>query len=59
LNADVNRDGVVDDADLLQVLRAFGGRGYTNEDTNWDGIVDDADLLEVLLRFGDTCPPFP
>ncbi len=59
LNADVNRDGVVDDADLLQVLFAFGGRGYTNEDTNWDGIVDDADLLEVLLHFGDTCPPFP
>ena len=59
LNADVNRDGVVDDADLLRVLFAFGGRGYTNEDTNWDGIVDDADLLEVLRRFGDTCPPFP
>jgi uncharacterized membrane protein len=59
LNADVNRDGVVDDADLLQVLRVFGDRGYTNEDTNWDGIVDDADLREVLLRFGDTCPPFP
>ena len=59
LNADVNRDGVVDDADLLQVLFAFGGRGYTNADTNWDGIVDDADLLEVLRRFGDTCPPFP
>jgi uncharacterized membrane protein len=59
LNADVNRDGVVDDADLLQVLRVFGDRGYTNEDTNWDGIVDNADLLEVLFSFGNTCPPFP
>jgi uncharacterized membrane protein len=59
LNADVNRDGVVDDTDLLRVLFALGGRGYTNEDTNWDGIVDDADLREVLFRFGDTCPPSP
>jgi uncharacterized membrane protein len=59
LNADVNRDGVVDDSDLLRVLFALGGRGYTNEDTNWDGIVDDADLREVLFSFGDTCPPFP
>jgi uncharacterized membrane protein len=59
LNADVNRDGVVDDVDLQRVLRALGGRGYTNEDTNWDGIVDDADLIEVLFSFGDTCPPSP
>jgi len=59
LNADVNRDGVVDDVDLQRVLRALGGRGYTNEDTNWDGIVNDADLLEVLFSFGNTCPPFP
>jgi uncharacterized membrane protein len=59
LDADVNRDGVVDDADLLQVLFAFGGRGYTNEDTNWDGIVDDADLLKVLFSFGSICPPSP
>jgi uncharacterized membrane protein len=59
LNADVNRDGVVDDVDLQRVLRALGGRGYTNEDTNWDGIVDDADLLAVLFNFGGICPPFP
>jgi hypothetical protein len=37
----------VDDADLLQVLFAFGGRGYRNEDLNWDGTVDDADLLQL------------
>jgi uncharacterized membrane protein len=59
LNADVNRDGVVDDADLLQVLFAFGGRGYTNEDTNWDGIVDDRDLSAVLFSFNNICPPSP
>jgi hypothetical protein len=61
LNADVNRDGVVDDDDLVQVLFAFafGGGGYTNADTNWDGIVDDTDLLEVLFSFGEICPPSP
>jgi probable HAF family extracellular repeat protein len=35
---DVDRNGCVDDADLLQVLFAFGGRGYRNEDLNWDGL---------------------
>ena len=52
---DVDRNGCVDDADLLQVLFAFGGRGYRNEDLNWDGTVDDADLLEVLSHFGSGC----
>ena len=52
---DVDRNGCVDDADLLRVLFAFGGRGYRNEDLNWDGIVDDADLLEVLFHFGSGC----
>jgi hypothetical protein len=52
---DVDRNGCVDDADLLQVLFAFGGRGYRNEDLNWDGTVDDADLLQVLFNFGSGC----
>jgi probable HAF family extracellular repeat protein len=55
LRGDVDRNGCVDDADLLQVLFAFGGRGYRNEDLNWDGTVDDADLLQVLLHFGSGC----
>jgi probable HAF family extracellular repeat protein len=55
LRGDVDRNGCVDDADLLQVLFAFGGRGYRNEDLNWDGTVDDADLLEVLFNFGSGC----
>jgi probable HAF family extracellular repeat protein len=52
---DVNRNGCVDDADLLAVLFAFGGQGYRNEDLNWDGIIDDADLLIVLFHFGNGC----
>ena len=52
---DVDRNGCVDDADLLAVLFAFGGQGYRNEDLNWDGTIDDADLLQVLSHFGSGC----
>jgi probable HAF family extracellular repeat protein len=52
---DVDRNGCVDDADLLAVLFAFGGQGYRNEDLNWDGTVDDADLVIVLFHFGNGC----
>jgi probable HAF family extracellular repeat protein len=55
LRGDVDRNGCVDDADLLRVLFEFGGRGYRNEDLNWDGRVDDADLLQVLFNFGSGC----
>ncbi|MFQ3610190.1 MAG: hypothetical protein SNJ72_01720 [Fimbriimonadales bacterium] len=51
---DVNCDGCVDDADLLQVLFAFGGSD-ADSDVNSDGIVDDADLLIVLFNFGSGC----
>ncbi len=50
---DVNRDGVVDDADLLAVLFAFGNFcSGCPEDVNGDNMVDDADLLIVLFNFG-------
>ncbi|MCS6919946.1 MAG: hypothetical protein NZM28_09255 [Fimbriimonadales bacterium] len=52
---DANRDGCVDDADLLQALFAFGATGANTADANCDGIVDDADLLEVLFQFGAGC----
>ena len=51
---DVNRDGIVDDADVLDVLFAFGGPGFNRPDVNCDGVVDDSDLLLVLFTFG-TC----
>jgi hypothetical protein len=54
--ADVNRNGIVNDEDLLIVLFAFGGEGFNNADVNCDGIVDDADLLSVLFEFGSSCP---
>jgi WD40 repeat protein len=56
IRGDVNHDGCVDDADLLQVLFAFGRSGSgLPEDLNNDGTVDDADLLEVLFHFGEGC----
>ncbi|MGQ9657262.1 MAG: hypothetical protein ACUVV1_05100 [Fimbriimonadales bacterium] len=52
----MNRDGCVDDTDLLAVLFAFGQSGTgLNEDLNGDGTVDDADLLVVLFNFGSGC----
>lgn len=51
--ADVNCDGIVDDADLLEVLFAFGAQQCNHPaDISRDGVVDDADLLEVLFAFG-------
>ncbi|MCX7994084.1 MAG: hypothetical protein N2651_10515, partial [Fimbriimonadales bacterium] len=54
-NPDTNRDGCVDDADLLNVLFAFGQTGSNPADVNCDGVVDDADLLSVLFAFGQGC----
>jgi hypothetical protein len=55
---DVNRDGCVDDADLIAILFAFGNSGpRLPEDINCDQMVDDADLLLVLLNFGSGCEP--
>lgn len=53
-NPDVDGNGCVDDADLLEVLFNFGGTGGS-ADVNCDGVVDDADLLEVLFNFGSGC----
>ncbi|MCS7064880.1 MAG: hypothetical protein NZL85_01255, partial [Fimbriimonadales bacterium] len=53
INGDLNGDDVIDDADLLAVLFAFGQTGTgMAEDINNDGTVDDADLLIVLFNFG-------
>ena len=55
IEGDVNSDGIVDDADLLSVLFAFGSSECSPADVNGDGIVDDADLLTVLFNFGSGC----
>lgn len=55
VEGDVDGNGCVDDADLLQVLFAFGASECSPADVNGDGIVDDADLLVVLFNFGSGC----
>jgi RHS repeat-associated protein len=53
LEGDVNRDGQVDDADLLLVLFMYGQScNGCPEDLNTDGMVDEGDLLIVLFNFG-------
>lgn len=58
-NGDVNRDGCVDDSDMLAVLFAIGQSCPScpscPEDLNCDGVVDDADLLIVLFNLGNGC----
>ncbi|GBC91582.1 hypothetical protein HRbin15_00036 [bacterium HR15] len=54
-DGDVDNDGCVDDADLLQVLFAFGASGPNDADVSCDGVVNDADLLIVLFHFGNGC----
>jgi hypothetical protein len=54
-NGDVDGNGCVDDADLLQVLFNFGATDLNPADLNCDGTVDDADLLTVLFNFGSGC----
>lgn len=51
---DVNGDGLVDDADSLQILMVFGNTcsSYCPYDLNRDNAIDDADLLLVLMNFG-------
>ncbi|MCS7209810.1 MAG: dockerin type I domain-containing protein [Fimbriimonadales bacterium] len=52
---DLNADGIVNDADLLIVLLAFGQTGANNADVNGDGAVNDTDLLIILVNFGSRC----
>jgi len=55
-NGDLDGNSCVDDADLLQVLFAFGQQGADlAADLNGDALVDDADLLQVLFAFGEGC----
>jgi outer membrane protein assembly factor BamB len=50
--ADLDGSGVVDVADLLQMLGAWGACGDCIEDLNGDGAVDVADLLAILAAWG-------
>jgi PKD repeat protein len=56
----VNSDGVVDTADLLALLAAWGDCPHPPcpWDFNGDGVVDELDLI-ILLQHGGDCPDPP
>jgi len=59
LATDINGDGVVDTADLGQLIGAFGNTGPgLPADFNNDMVVDTADLGALIGEFGQTSGPF-
>jgi len=52
---DVNNDGFISVADVLQVLGEFGCAATCTNDVNGDGAVTVADILAILSAFGSTC----
>ena len=49
---DFNGDGIVDAADLAQLLGSWGTCGGCEADFNGDGMVDAADLAQLLGGWG-------
>ncbi|MGB1636913.1 MAG: MopE-related protein, partial [Flavobacteriales bacterium] len=52
---DVNNDGFISVADVLQVLGEFGCSATCTNDVNGDGAVTVADILAILSAFGSSC----
>lgn len=52
---DINRDGVVNNADLSLLLIKFGQSCNCREDINRDGAVNTQDLSLLLLDFNKNC----
>ena len=52
LTGDINGDGVVNTADLLLLLAAWGDCPGCPEDLDGDGVVNTADLLTLLANWG-------
>lgn len=56
IQPDINQDGCVDDADLLELLFQFGQNGAAlSGDIDHNEVVDDSDLLLLLFHFGRGC----
>jgi hypothetical protein len=52
-SADLNRDGIVDSADLIEVLQNFGVSSNNYGDINSDGIVDQSDVLAIIMEMSN------
>ncbi len=59
--SDVDGDGCVNDADLLELLKAMGAEPSEASahaaDVNLDGVVDEADLIALLFDWGHCATP--
>jgi hypothetical protein len=55
---DINRDGVVDSADIAHILANYGQHGYVQGDVNWDGKIDGEDIGALLADWGECKPNF-
>lgn len=53
LKSDINKDGVVNIQDLVQVAANFGATGENAADVNGDGVVNILDLTLVAGAFGE------
>ena len=52
---DVNGDGVISVADILELLGQFGCTSGCTVDLNGDGSTNVQDILILLAAFGTTC----
>ena len=52
---DVNGDGFVSVADVLQVLGEFGCSASCDNDVDGDDAVTVSDILQILSAFGGDC----
>ena len=52
---DVNEDGFISVADILEVLGEFGCSDTCEDDVDGDGVVTVVDILAILSAFGTSC----
>jgi predicted extracellular nuclease len=54
-SGDINRDGIISNADLGKLLIKFGTSCTCLEDISGDGLISNVDLNKLLLKFGTSC----
>jgi hypothetical protein len=52
---DLNNDGQITVADLLELLADFGCTSDCSADLNGDGAINVNDILQILAAFGNDC----
>ena len=52
---DLNNDGLISVADILELLADFGCTSDCDADLNGDGATNVNDILQILAAFGGQC----